>query len=100
MLFAEKLGVDTVITFSGCPGGSPEDKTPNWVTCPWPDDFLKIYEYQWNEVLIPYWKKTVEFARSHGVTKIALEMHPDSASTTPNHFLSCVRLSDLKSGKP
>ena len=76
VLFAEKLGVDTVITFSGCPGGSPEDKTPNWVTCPWPDDFLKIYEYQWNEVLIPYWKKTVEFARSHGVTKIALEMHP------------------------
>ena len=42
VLLAEKLGVDTVVTFSGCPGGCPEDKTPNWVTCPWPDDFSEI----------------------------------------------------------
>ena len=28
VLLAEKVGVDTVVTFSGCPGGSPEDKTP------------------------------------------------------------------------
>ena len=62
VLLAEKLGVDTIVTFSGCPGGSPADKTPNWVTCPWPDDFGKILDYQWNEVLIPYWKKTAAFA--------------------------------------
>ena len=54
ILLAEKLGVPVVNTFSGCPGGSPEDKTPNWVTCPWPDDFSEILEYQWNDVLIPY----------------------------------------------
>ena len=60
ILLAEKMGVDTVVTFSGCPGGSPEDKTPNWVTClPWPDDYSEILKYQWNEVLIPYWKKAV-----------------------------------------
>ncbi len=33
VLLAEKLRIDTVITFSGCPGSSPEDKTPNWATC-------------------------------------------------------------------
>lgn len=76
ILLAEKLGVAVVNTFSGCPGGSPEDKTPNWVTCSWPNDFSKILEYQWNEVLIPYWKKKVEFAREHGIHKIALELHP------------------------
>ena len=75
ILLAEKLGVPVVNTFSGCPGGSPEDKTPNWVTCPWPDDFSKILEYQWNDVLIPYWKEKAAFARAHGV-KIALELHP------------------------
>ena len=32
ILLAEKLGVPVVNTFSGCPGGSPEDKMPNWVT--------------------------------------------------------------------
>ena len=63
---AEKLGIDVVTTFSGCPGGAPGDKQPNWVTCPWPPDFLEILEYQWTKVAIPYWKKTVEFARQHG----------------------------------
>ena len=52
------------------------DKTPNWVTCPWPDDFSEILEYQWNDVLIPYWKEKVAFAKAHNVHKIALELHP------------------------
>lgn len=76
VLLAEQLGVDTVVTFSGCPGGCPEDKTPNWVTCPWPGDFSRILDYQWNEVLIPYWKKAAAFANEHKVSKIAIEMHP------------------------
>jgi len=76
VLVAERLGADTVITFSGCPGDSPGAKYPNWVVCPWPEYNLEILEYQWNEVLIPYWKEAAEFARAHSVTKIALEMHP------------------------
>ena len=76
ILLAEKAGVDTVITFSGCPGDHPGAKYPNWVTCPWPEDYLEILEYQWNEVLIPYWKEIADFAAAHGVTKIALELHP------------------------
>lgn len=76
VLMAEKLGINTINTFSGCPGDSPDSKYPNWVTCPWPDDFLKILDYQWNDVLIPYWKEFVKFAEAHGVTKIAFEPHP------------------------
>ena len=76
VLLAEKAGVNTIITFSGCPGDHPGAKYPNWVTCPWPDDFSKVLEYQWNDVLIPYWKDAASFAASHGVTKIALELHP------------------------
>ena len=64
-----------VVNFSGCPGGSPSDQTPNWVTCPWPDDFAKIVQYQWEEVLIPFWKKENDFAAKMGV-KIAFEAHP------------------------
>src|SRR5215471_15273673 len=41
---AQRLGVEVVITFSGCPGGSPNDQQPNWVTCPWPPDYLDILE--------------------------------------------------------
>ncbi|GAI97578.1 unnamed protein product, partial [marine sediment metagenome] len=36
ILLAEKLGVERVITFSGCPGDTEVAKHPNWVTCPWP----------------------------------------------------------------
>lgn len=76
ILLAEKLGISQINTFSGCPGDHDGAKYPNWVTCSWPEDFSKILEYQWNDVLIPYWKETVKFAKDHGVNKIALEMHP------------------------
>ena len=87
VLLAEKLGVKRIITFSGCPGGSAEDKTPNWVTCAWPDDFGKILDYQWNEVLIPYWRETSAFAAAHGIEQIAFEMHPGFCVYNPETLM-------------
>ena len=84
---AEKLGVKTVVTFSGCPGGSAQDKTPNWITCPWPTDFADSLVYQWNDVLIPDWQKTVKLAADYGVEKIALEMHPGFCVYNPETLL-------------
>lgn len=75
VLMAEKLGIHQINTFSGCPGDGPDAKYPNWVVCAWPGEYLEVLEWQWNEVLIPYWKKFVEFAKAHGVNKIAFEMH-------------------------
>ena len=94
VLLAEKLGVDTIVTFSGCPGDSPEAKYPNWVTCPWPGDFLKILEYQWNEVLIPYWKEAAAFAEAHNVRRIAFEMHPGFCVYNPE---TCLKLREAVS---
>lgn len=76
ILLAEKLGIHQINTFSGCPGDYEGAKYPNWVICPWPDDFGEILNWQWNEVLIPYWKNTIAFAKNHGVDKIAFELHP------------------------
>ncbi|MCZ7568679.1 MAG: sugar phosphate isomerase/epimerase [Ardenticatenaceae bacterium] len=72
---AEKLGVGVVVLFSGCPGGQPGDRSPNWVTYTWPPDFAEALDYQWNQVLIPYWKEAAAFAATHGI-KIAIEPHP------------------------
>ncbi len=72
---AERLGVKTVITFSGCPGGGPKDKVPNWITCPWPPDFEEAVKWQWEEKLVPYWEKQAKFARDHGC-RVGFEMHP------------------------
>jgi len=87
VLLAEKLKMDRVITFSGCPGDSEDSKYPNWVTCPWPEDFIKILDWQWNDVLIPYWKKACKFANDHGVDKIALELHPGFCVYNPASLL-------------
>ena len=48
ILLAEKLGVPVVIDFSGCPGDSDKAKYPNWVTCPWPRDYLDVLAWQWD----------------------------------------------------
>ena len=58
---AQKLGVPTVITFSGCPGGGPEAMEPNWVTCPWPPDFPETLEWQWSERATPYWSEAAAY---------------------------------------
>lgn len=84
---AQLIGVNRIVTFSGCPGGAPGDKSPNWATCAWPEDYLKVLDYQWNEVLIPYWKEAVKLAESHGVTKIAFEMHPGFCVYNPETLL-------------
>ncbi len=83
---AQKLGVERVVNFSGCPGGSPDDKTPNWVTCPWPTDFTDTLNWQWNEVVIPYWKEEARFAKDHGV-KVCFEMHPGFVVYNPETML-------------
>jgi len=75
VLLAERLGVERVITFSGCPGDSDRAEYPNWVTCPWPEDFSTIVKWQWEQKVIPYWREQAEFCRQHGV-RVALEMHP------------------------
>lgn len=87
ILLAEKLGVDTIVGFSGCPGSDPDAKLPNWVTCAWPDEFLQIKDYQWG-ILVPYWKEMTAFAKAHGVTKIALEMHPGFCVYNPETLLN------------
>ena len=87
ILLAEQLGVDTVVTFSGCPGGGPDDKTPNWVTCPWPPDFSDTVKWQWEEVMIPYWKEVNTFAEDKGV-RLAIEMHPGFCVYAVEHVLA------------
>lgn len=87
VLLAERMDVPVVVGFSGCPGGSPDDKTPNWATYGWPPDFTQILKWQWNEKVIPYWKEAAKFAREHGNKKYALEMHPNFVVYNPRTLM-------------
>ena len=75
VLLAEKLGVKTVITFSGCPGESEQSQNPVWVTCAWPDEYAAVEKWQWEQKVIPYWREQDRFVKEHGV-RVAIEAHP------------------------
>ncbi len=83
---AEMLGVKVVVTFSGCPGGSEADRTPNWIVAPWPPEFLDALGWQWEQRLIPYWSEAARFAADSGV-KVALEAHPGFCVYNPETLL-------------
>jgi sugar phosphate isomerase/epimerase len=68
------LGLERVVMMSGCPGG-PGDANANWVVTNWPAEMRAILDYQWNEVLIPYWRDLVAYANGAGVRKLCLELH-------------------------
>jgi sugar phosphate isomerase/epimerase len=72
---AERLDVATVVTLSGCPGGAAEDVTPNWITTPWPPEYMTALNWQWEEKLIPYWRDAAQFAAHAGV-RVAIEARP------------------------
>jgi len=83
---AERLGVGVVNVFSGCPGDGPDAARPNWVTTPWPTEFSDILRWQWDEVVLPYWRDAGAFAADHGV-KLAFEMHPGFVVYNPRTLL-------------
>jgi sugar phosphate isomerase/epimerase len=85
VLLAAELGT-VVVNFSGCPGGAPGDKTPNFVTCPWPTEFSEAAKYQWEDVIIPFWTRENDFAARHGV-KIAFEAHPGMTVHNPEDIV-------------
>lgn len=68
------LGVDRVVMMSGCPG-APGDAHANWITTEWPPEVRDILRWQWDHVLIPYWRDLVAYAKSQGVDRLCLELH-------------------------
>lgn len=83
---ANLLDVPVVNTFSGIAGSDDTAKKPNWPVTPWPTAYSEIYDYQWNEKLIPYWQDLAEFAKEQDV-KIAIELHAGFLVHTPYTML-------------
>jgi sugar phosphate isomerase/epimerase len=84
---AEILDVKVIVGFSGTPGGTPQDTQPNWITYRWPPEYGQMLDWQWKEKLIPYWKEAAKFARSHGVKRLAFEMHPNFCVYNPRTLM-------------
>ena len=83
---AELLEVTVVVTFSGCPGGSSHDGTPNWITAAWPPEYAEALAWQWDTKLIPYWTEATAFAAERNV-RVVLEAHPGFNVYNPETLL-------------
>jgi sugar phosphate isomerase/epimerase len=79
---ARLLGIDRIVMMSGLPGG-PGDANPNWITTDWPPECAAILAYQWDRVLIPYWRDLAKRARGLGIRHICLELHGHQAVYNP-----------------
>jgi sugar phosphate isomerase/epimerase len=84
---ANMIGVKVIVGFSGCPGGSPTDTQPNWITYRWPDEYNDMLQWQWKEKVVPYWKEAAKYAREHGVHRLAFEMHPNFVVYNPRTLM-------------
>jgi sugar phosphate isomerase/epimerase len=77
---AAQTGVNRMVCFSGCPGDGT-GKHPNWIQSLETEEWVQLLEWQWREVLVPYWKDLAAYARQRNV-KIAVEM--DSGNSVFN----------------
>jgi len=72
---ASELGVEKVVTMSGCPGDGLTATTINWVWYPWPDDAVALRQKSW-DVAIELWAAKDRLAAEYGVRRLAFELHP------------------------
>ncbi len=84
---AQMLDVKVIVGFAGCPGGSPADTQPNWITYRWPPEYDEMLKWQWEQKVIPYWKEAAKYAREHGIHRLAFEMHPNFVVYNPRTLL-------------
>ena len=84
---AKVLGVDRVITMSGCPagpGGGSLGVFPCWATS---SDDERLFEWQMANVVGPYWRETSDWlAREAPGMMICLELHPGVTVFTAKSF--------------
>jgi len=83
---ASRMGVKTVVGFSGCPGDSDDAKYPNWPVAPWPNEYQELLAWQWEQKVIPYWCEVARRADELNVN-IALELHGGFSVHSPGTLL-------------
>ena len=72
---AGELGIRKLVTMSGNPGDGPASTAVNFTWYPWPAESTALLERQW-AATIELWQDLAAFARSHGVDRLAFELHP------------------------
>ncbi len=83
---AERVGVSRLTLLAGLPEGARGDRTPTWVTTPFPPWNLEALEWQWEQRVVPYWREKAAIAEHHGC-RLCFEMSPSDVVFNPQSLL-------------
>jgi sugar phosphate isomerase/epimerase len=83
---AHMMGVPIVNSFSGQPGAPDGTTFPNFPPTSWPPVYPELFKWQWEYIIIPYWKEVGRYAASKQV-KLAIEPHQGFAVHSPATLL-------------
>jgi sugar phosphate isomerase/epimerase len=87
------LGVRQVVTMSGQPGAHAGGLAPTWIVEPWNSAASEVLDYQWNDVVVPYWRDIEARARRADV-RVCIEMHPHNVVYNPATLLRLIERVD------
>ncbi len=82
---AAELSVGHVNLLAGLPAGGPEDITPNWIVNSLFPGLDEVYRWQWEERVLPYWRRAAALAEDCGVV-LCVEPHPADVVYNPATF--------------
>jgi sugar phosphate isomerase/epimerase len=88
---AGRLGIKRVVAMSGLPAGEPGGNVPSWSVNPWDSVWLDVLDYQWSEVVAPFWTEIDALAGENDV-KVAIEMHPHNVVFNPATLLRLIEM--------
>ncbi|MBE6763377.1 MAG: sugar phosphate isomerase/epimerase [Ruminococcaceae bacterium] len=84
---ASALGTDTLVLYAGCAGDCASSKHPNFIGACQTEEDREVLTWQWERVLIPYWKSAAAIAGSYGIRRLAFDMKPGNLVHNPHTLL-------------
>ena len=84
---ADELGVERVVTMSGCPGGPDGGRLP--IFAPWAlnPDCEDLWNWQWQERVRPFWEELGRTVLAeHPRVQLCIELHAGAAAYNPASF--------------
>jgi sugar phosphate isomerase/epimerase len=83
---AARIGVDRLTLLAGLPEGAAGDRTPTWVTTPFPPWNVEALAWQWEHRVVPYWTAKARVAADSGC-RLCFEMSPSDIVFNPQSLL-------------
>lgn len=84
---AAALEADTLVLHAGCAGDCASSKHPNFIGSCRTEEDHDVLSWQWERVLIPYWRSAAAIANSYGIRRLAFDLTLGNLVHNPHTLL-------------